>query len=153
MERIRFIIDKTVPRITLMVGRWLDTASMLLRHTDTAFTNIATNFENKLKLVSADITQAVAYIVFIIGYIMEHKDEVYTTSHWTHEQRLSLSAIHQGIENFNSSYELTTRLHTELDICSTVIRCSYYKGITLEDYTFTIGDDTTTLGDWCFEEV
>lgn len=153
MEKITFLLNRTVKRIEFTISHWAEVAYFILRHIDNAFDRAAASIEYSVKLVTEDIATTVCKAIMRIGYYFTSKDNDGANLKATISNSVKALETHYQNDRCVIANEIPFKFrHIEND--SESMRCRYFKPVKLGELdSITIGNTTKKLKDWLYTEL
>jgi hypothetical protein len=153
VEKITFLLNRTVKRIEFTISHWAEVAHFILRHIDNAFDRAAASIEYSVQLVTEDIATTVCKAIMRIGYYFTSKDNDGANLKATISNSVKALETHYQNDRCVIANEIPFKFrHIEND--SESMRCRYFKPVKLGELdSITIGNTTKKLKDWLYTEL
>lgn len=153
MEKITFLLNRTVKRIEFTISHWAEVAHFILRHIDNAFDRAAASIEYSVQLASKDIGYCALWLVNTLSVKFTGKDISSDKMSVGYENSVQLTELHYCSDSAKIECLYNTKAqHIEND--SESMRCRYFKPVKLGELdSITIGNTTKKLKDWLYTEL
>ena len=119
---------------------------------DAPLAELKSTVSHSINIMSADMAYSIAKFAYRIGYYFSTSDTALSSCKTIHEYSMLASNLHYQDALMKIAYNSDIQtMHSDLDISS--VNLKMIKPVYLKDYTFSIGNPSVLLKDWCYEEI